>query len=368
VNEFRVLAIQSDPVVLQGGETATLSVLAHHPRGVEPEFRWEWCPFRVSVSNRYECPVGVEELNALIREQARQDDPDAQVPELPADFFELGSGPQVEFAYPLSPQIIRGFCEAIVAAVAEAGENSPLASQIPVLDCDRGFEVSVRLVARAGDDEIVARKRLLLSTGDQTPINQNPQVTGVEIKLARAEDFASVRDRLPWVAESTGDEAGDAAGVWHPIVIGEPTPVVVNTPFTLRAVVDPFSVETWTPPAPEGSEREQLDPRLEVFVFRWFVSGGDLEESSSLYVDGENALVEASATDFNIPYDASKPDYDGDGVPSDSDNCPPFANANQIDSNADGIGDACDIYLWSVVRDGRLGQDYVERRVRVVGW
>jgi hypothetical protein len=35
-------------------------------------------------------------------------------------------------------------------------------------------------------------------------------------------------------------------------------------------------------------------------------------------------------------------DTDGDGVPNASDNCPDAANPNQLDSDRDGFGDACD--------------------------
>lgn len=35
-------------------------------------------------------------------------------------------------------------------------------------------------------------------------------------------------------------------------------------------------------------------------------------------------------------------DSDGDGVPDNTDNCPNVANANQADSDGDGVGDACD--------------------------
>ena len=47
-------------------------------------------------------------------------------------------------------------------------------------------------------------------------------------------------------------------------------------------------------------------------------------------------------TDGNGLGDACDGDYDGDGIPDATDNCPLFSNANQADSDNDGIGDVCD--------------------------
>lgn len=366
--ELRVLGIQSDPVVLEGGETATLSVLAHHKPGDDVEFSWEWCPFRVSTSNQYECPMTVEQLNALLEQQADESDNNVPIPELPADLFDLGTGEQVRFTYPAGTAIIKGFCEAIVSSISEAADDSPLSDQIPVLNCDEGFEISIRMVATSSDDEIVSRKRMTLSTGPETPKNLNPDVTGIDIKLAKAADFDAVRATLPWVDAMTQSQIEDPLDGWHSIPDDEPTLILAGVPFLVRSVVAPESVEIWSPPAPDGSDEEELEPRPEVMVFRWFVSDGDLDNSSSLYVDDKNTLLDASETEFNIPFDASVADYDDDGVDNGSDNCAPVSNPDQLDSNSDGIGDACDTYVWSVVRDGRLGQDFVERRVRIVGW
>ncbi len=43
--------------------------------------------------------------------------------------------------------------------------------------------------------------------------------------------------------------------------------------------------------------------------------------------------------------DCSGPDTDGDGVADECDNCPTIANPDQKDSNGNGIGDACEIFI-----------------------
>jgi hypothetical protein len=47
-------------------------------------------------------------------------------------------------------------------------------------------------------------------------------------------------------------------------------------------------------------------------------------------------------------------DSDGDGVPNDRDNCPNDANADQADSERDGVGDACDLDVPLTAGSGTL--------------
>lgn len=62
--------------------------------------------------------------------------------------------------------------------------------------------------------------------------------------------------------------------------------------------------------------------------------------------DAGSALVECPVLN---------PDFDGDGVPDDADNCPLAANGDQLDSDADGLGDACD-----PDRDNDAAEDVVD--------
>jgi hypothetical protein len=368
VNKFRLLAIKAEPVTLHEGETATLTAATYDPNGEDISYKWEWCPFRVSVQNRYECPVTVDQVNDLIAEQTPEGQP--APPPLPDDFFEIGDSPVGEFEYPASRELILGFCQSIIEAIAEAGEDSPLGAQLPVIDCKKGFEVSVRLVVSTSDDEIIARKRVMLSTSEETPVNLNPEMMGMTIRLDKSSDYNKANGKLSWVSELGEPDEDVELEEREAFQLPEDDPltIVPNIPFKVGAMVDPLSVETWRPPAPQGSDKELLPPEAEAFSFRSFASAGDLSDTRGLFVDGENTLRTASESDFNVPYDASKSDYDSDGVANDDDNCAPIHNPDQVDSNGDDIGDACDVYLWSVVRDARLGLDFVERRVRVVGW
>ncbi|TNF25705.1 MAG: hypothetical protein EP329_22620 [Deltaproteobacteria bacterium] len=54
-------------------------------------------------------------------------------------------------------------------------------------------------------------------------------------------------------------------------------------------------------------------------------------------------------------------DLDGDGVDDSVDNCPTVANADQTDTDLDGVGDLCDVVskaTWTATASSWLGQEY----------
>lgn len=361
INKFRVIAIQAEPVTLREGETTTLTAEAFAPDDEAVNYEWEWCPLRTSPDGEWECPIDAEGLQQAFAESAPEGQP---APEIPDDFFELGEGRQVDFRYPGSQDAILGLCEAVVEQIQGLPEDSPLAGAIPVVDCDRGFEVSVRLIATSGDARIAARKRLTLFTGNERFDNSNPDVLDIQLQPREESDIPKASETLDWVEPASETRENR----WVSLPEDDPLPLLAGITYDIRAQVESDSVEIWTPPAPEGSESDFLPPESEVIEYRWMVTTGGLEESEGLFVEELNTLTGASESGLTVNYDASEPDFDGDGVSNADDNCAPLANREQRDSNDDGVGDACDIYVWSVVRDGRLGVDWVRRQFRVSHW
>jgi len=68
-----------------------------------------------------------------------------------------------------------------------------------------------------------------------------------------------------------------------------------------------------------------------------------------LWANDAGALFTTTGTFFKV---TPACDSDGDGVVTDSDNCPKAANADQADADGDGIGDACDPLFNDADNDG----------------
>lgn len=363
IDKLRVLAIQADPPTLKPGAAAQLNALVFSPDDAPITYQWQWCPFRTTPQNDYECPFTREELIAQIEANLPDDAPNINFGALIPD-FELGSEAQASLRYPATPEVVLGLCQALQGFLAQQEEQ--LAEQISVTNCERGYEVSLRLIVEQGGQKLVSSKRINLWTGSEFDQNQNPAVEGIQIRLKKPEDASKVKDKMPWVNVDLPREEQ-----WYLLPEDQITPIVANIPLEVRSVTPLESAELWQPPAPQGSNLERLPPEREVLLFRWMTTGGDLDNSRSLFKEGLNTLEEGPVSEFNVPYNINededeldkperKTDWDLDGVANAKDNCPYVANADQS-------YEACKVRIWSIVRDGRLGINWTERQVEVVG-
>jgi hypothetical protein len=335
INKFRVLAIKSDPVTLRPGQVATISALVHAPEGVEVSYAWDWCPVQVQAQNDYACPFSDEDVAALLSQAAEggQAPPPGLDPSLLT--FNLGTASTARLLNPFPAQAILGFCQAIRQQIADATEGSELAGLVPQLDCERGYDITVRLIVQAGGEQIISRKRFTLYTGAEQ-INENPRLTGIEIRPREQKDVARLAAKVDWIdANASRDDQ------WYLLPEDEPTTIVAGIPLEVRTIVDPDSVEIWQPPAPRGSEEPLLEARSEVLTFRWFATSGTFNRTRLLYAEDQNTLEEASIARFSMSKDQLR------------DECPR-------------TNGRCEVKLWNVTRDGRLGIDWIERTLVVV--
>ncbi len=351
--DFRVLAVKSSLPEIRPGQTAQIEALTYTNTEDPITYQWEWCPFRTSGGDGFECPLTPEELSQILSAQlAQTDGPPLMIP--PFD-FDLGTNETAEFSYPAPQALLLQYCESIQAFAANAPPE--IAAAVPVVDCSRGLEVSLRLIATSGGKKIIVGKRINLWLGS-TGANQNPEVVDIQIRPADAASAAFLREQgVTWVQ----DPALEPGLWWVSIPSNGSLDVYANTTFETRALVDPVSIDIWEPPAPQGAATEFLPAEREVVVYRWMTTTGTYDPSERIFKDTLNTLELASIVEFKLSQKGDDGDFDDDGIADSQDPCP----ATPV--TGDRAEEDCSVEIWSIVRDGRLGADWAQRSLKVVG-
>jgi hypothetical protein len=239
---LRVLAIKAEPPSPGPGETTTLSALVFTPpatsmagdAGPAPvTYQWSWCPLPGSANEGYPCTVSEGDLQAMAMQAG-----------IAVPGYQLGTGPTAMLPHGLNPLLLQQICGGI--------EGLPQS-----IDCEGGFPVQIKLVVKAGGDEVVSVRTLRLRFGASEP-NTNPRIDGLAVR----------------VHETTVD-----------LPIGETPEVTVPRAETslLKAVVPVEMVaERYT------GKDENMKPAMlrEQLTLTWFVESGDTDEERTRWVEG----------------------------------------------------------------------------------
>lgn len=186
------------------------------------------------------------------------------------------------------------------------GRDVPSFIEVPSCEGD-GLDVSIELTVTAGDETLrgITDVKLLFGEGE---LNINPEIVGLA--------------------------AIDPAAPGQPIALTEdgPNPLKRDTLYTLVANVPMSASQPYVRVPPDMPM--QPEQTREDIIITWFYEGGDMDFTRTSFFAGESAFEDALANEYATP---RKVDWEPDRA-----------------------------YLYLVVRDGRDGIEWLERRVTLV--
>ncbi len=349
VNKVRILAVKSSSPELLPNKETELSALVYIPEGVNATYKWEWCPFRTNAVDEFKCPLTKEELLDLIAKNAPDDGPMFNIP---LEDFDLGTGEKATLKYPAPQIFLLAICQGIQNAAKDAGED--LAINIPTIDCKDGYEISIRLTIEEKGKKHIASKRVNLWLGSQQTQDLNPKVREIRIRPKRRNKQMLLDAGHDWVAEIEDFEKD-----WYVLPEDEPTPIFLGVSYELDSFIDEESIQVYARRAPEGSDLEFLEAQRENMEFLWLSTFGSLDPDRELYFNTSTDLEERRVTKLFFPVKDLSQSAEVSNGERFIDNCPEVKNADP--------NDGCEIELWSVVRDDRLGVDWKRRTLFATG-
>jgi hypothetical protein len=259
VEALRVMGVRASKPWMKPGEVATMDALVFSPGDGEVTYAWSWCPFSAGSSDAYECAVSYEELQGQVEGLGVQILP-----------FELGNTPSIDFPYPVPPEFIRATCAAL------AGQEVPDFVQLP--DCEKGFDVNVKLVVRAGEQEITSVKSVRLVIEPDGESNQNPVLMGAAVKPMGAA-----------VASAT------------PLTPQPPVKLARDEDFDILALFEVSSSEAFV-------DADTGESRNESLIVSWFVQGGELDPRRNGYLPPNDTIEASNSTTWRTPIMADFPE------------------------------------------------------------
>jgi hypothetical protein len=243
INTLRVLAIKAEPASPGPGETATLSTLIFTPPALMGDggpppitYQWSWCPLPGSANEGYPCTVSEAELQSMASLTGT-----AGIVVPP---FDLGTGATAMLPHGLNPLLLQQICAGV--------EGLP-----QTIDCEGGFPVQVKLVVKAGGDEVVSVRTLRLRFGTSEP-NANPRIDGLAIRLPEA------MVDLP-IAETPE------------VTIPRAVASLLKAVVPLEMVAERYTGK---------DDNMQVAMLREQLTLSWFIESGDTDEQRTRWVEG----------------------------------------------------------------------------------
>jgi len=238
IDRLRVLAVQATPAEPRPGETVTFSALVSNPSGADVAVLWFAC--LASSADDYGCATDMSALGDLGALLEGLSDPSQLTPDEMAELYEemqaaglIGVDPFLPPTYTIPADILDGLTD------EERAEGLNLMLTLMAIPSD----------ATSDADMEMAYKRVPVSDAE-TP-NQNPEI---------------VRLRVDDQDVKAGFDAVIPAGAT----------------VTLEPVISETSIEEYVYVTSTGEE----EARTEEPYFTFFVTGGELDPSYSLYPHG----------------------------------------------------------------------------------
>lgn len=284
VQELRVMGLRADKPWIKPGEQAQLDALVSVPQeGDAVSYEWSWCPFSTGSTDGYRCAVSHEELQSQVEGLGLSILP-----------YELGNQPTAQFPYPVPPELIQAFCSTL--------QSQDVPDFITLPDCEKGFDVTVKLVVRSGDAEITSVRQVRLVINPDGEQNQNPVLGGMAVKPMGA----------------TRESA---------------TPLNNENLVMLSRDEDFDLIADFTEASSEGFVTTDGESDQEVLVVSWFVEGGELGSRRTGYLPPDDTIEDSNLTTWRTPEVKDYPEEE--------------------------------LEVFAVLRDGRGGMDWKRYLIRL---
>lgn len=172
----RVLALRASEPEIQFGETTTLDALVTEP---PTSYAWSWCPFVASAVGAYECLVTEAQVGEVLGPQVS---------------FDLGANATADLRDFAQSEDLERLCAKLLTIDLPSDTVQPA--------CDGGLDVSVRLVLRWGEHEIVSLRDVRFSwlPLDEATRRRNPETP---LLFARRNDVLEPLDGSVTVPHDT---------------------------------------------------------------------------------------------------------------------------------------------------------------------